>query len=128
MNKKIIFLSTLLLFVLLFSCKKNQLGGKSTISGKVAHHNKAIPDATVFIKFNATEFPGPDTTLYDDKVKADSEGNYTFKCYKGKYYLYGVGLDYGLQGPDFGVTGGVPVTIRHKEKVEADVAVTEKHI
>src|SRR5688572_9930555 len=75
------------------SCKKNQLGGKSTVFGKVAHHSKSIANATVFIKFNAKEFPGRDTTVYDAKVKADANGNYSFKCYRGEYYLYGFGID-----------------------------------
>jgi hypothetical protein len=113
-----------LIFGLLFSCKKNQLGGKSTIKGNVAHHSRAIPFASVFIKFNAKNFPGSDTTLYDDKVRADANGNYSFKCYKGDYYLFAFGLDYHIPTP-YHVTGGVPVHIRNRETVDATVAVSE---
>ena len=34
------------------SCKKNQLGGKSSLKGVVNHHGKAIANAIIYIKFN----------------------------------------------------------------------------
>lgn len=104
------------------SCKKNQLGGKSIIKGTVLHHSRFIAGARVFIKFNATESPGNDTTKYDAKVVADEAGNYTIKCYKGNYYLYGYGYDDQLRLPVF---GGVPVKVRTNETVNATVAVFE---
>ena len=118
---KLFLLSAII--ILSFSCKKNQLGGKSRVSGVVAHHSKAIPRATVFIKFNTKEFPGSDTTAYDDKIRADENGNYSFTCYKGDYYLYGFGYDYSITPPI--VVGGVPVHIRNNEDLEINVAVTE---
>jgi hypothetical protein len=111
-------------FLLVFgACKKNQLGGKSTVKGKVMHHEKPIAGARVFIKFKAKDFPGSDTTVYDTKVVADAEGNYSFKCYKGDYYLYGYGSDNAYVPPT--VTGGVPVHVRNNEVVETEVAVKE---
>jgi hypothetical protein len=98
------------------------LGGSSTIKGVVAHHGKEIPNARVFVKFNAKEFPGSDTTKYDAKVKADANGNYIIKCYKGNYYLYGFGFDKGVPGS---VSGGIPVNVRINEVIETVVAVTE---
>jgi hypothetical protein len=115
----LLIIATVCLF---FSCKKNELGGKSKISGTVMHHSRFIANATVFIKFNAKEFPGTDTTAYDTKVKADGAGNYSIKCYKGDYYLYGYGYDDQLATK---VTGGVGVHIRNREDVSIDVAVTE---
>lgn len=120
--KHVLLFSGLLIASLIISCKKNQLGGKSTVKGAVVHHAKIIPNATVYIKFNAKEFPGADVSLYDESVKADHHGSYSFKCYKGDYYLYGVGYDSAISKP---VLGGIPVHIRNKETVEADVAVTE---
>lgn len=120
--KKIIALSSLLLLIFCLSCKKNQLGGKSTIKGSVVHHSQIIPNATVYIKFNAKDFPGPDAGAYDDKVVADAEGRYEIKCYKGDYYLYGVGYDNSIKEA---VTGGLAVHIRNNETVNVDVAVTE---
>lgn len=112
------------LILLLASCKKNQLGGNATIEGTVKHHTKLITKATVFIKFNAEEFPGVDTTLYDEKVRVDKDGNFKFQVYKGKYYVYAFGYDYNIPSP-FHVVGGVPVNIRSKESVSVTLPVTE---
>lgn len=121
--KKSITLGSLLFFIVMVcACKKDQLGGSATIKGEVLHHAKLIPGARVFIKFNATDFPGTDTTLYDAKVVADANANYMIKCYKGNYFLYGVGYDDQLKGP---VTGGLAVNIRNKETLNINVAVTE---
>lgn len=108
--------------LLLVSCKKNQLGGSATIKGTVVHHSRFIANARVFIKFNATEFPGSDTTKYDARVVADNAGNYSISCYMGKYYLYGVGFDDQIK---LKVFGGVPVKVRGNETLESDVPVTE---
>ena len=123
MNRKIVYFLFIICFTF-FSCKKDQLGGKSTIKGIVKHHVKLIGNATVFIKFNAKDFPGNDTTVYNEKVKADINGNYSFKCYKGDYYLYAVGYDQDVTAPHI-VKGGVPVNIRNNETVEIDIAVSE---
>lgn len=120
--KKILALCGLFILILSYSCKKNQLGGKATIEGNVMHHAKLIPNAIVYIKFGAKEFPGADVSAYDDKVAADGNGHYSITCYKGDYYLYGVGYDDQLKDD---VYGGVPVHIRNNEKVQVDVAVTE---
>lgn len=108
-----------------FSCKKDQLGGKSTIKGAVKHHVKLIGNATVFIKFNAKDFPGADTTVYNAKVRADANGNYSINCYKGNYYLYAIGYDQDVIAPHI-VSGGTPVNIRNNETVDIDLAVTEQ--
>jgi len=121
--KKIILLFALLITVI-SSCKKNELGGSAVIKGSVAHHSKLITKATVFIKFNAKEFPGADTTVYDAKVRVDAEGNYNFKCYKGNYYLYSYGYDYDIAAP-YQVIGGAPASVRNKETVKINLAVSE---
>ena len=117
--KKIILL---LVPLLILSCKKNQLGGTSTIKGTVLHHERFIANATVYIKFNSKDFPGTDVSKYDANVAADASGNYSLKCYKGDYYLYGVGYDPEIKEP---VTGGIPIHIRNHETVNTDVPVTE---
>lgn len=123
--KKISLLALCCILLLLSACKKNELGGKARIHGKVTHHSKKIPNARVFIKFNAKEFPGTDTSQYDAKVSADAEGQFSFNCYKGDYYLYGVGFDYDTPAP-YIVDGGTPVRIRNKEELEIELAVTEE--
>ena len=120
--KNLILFSSLLLLFFITACKKNQLGGKSEISGTVAHHGKIIPNAIVYIKFNATEFPGADVSLYNAQVNADANGAYSFKCYKGSYYLYAVGFDSSLPAT---VSGGLSLKPRTNEKIKADLAVTE---
>lgn len=116
-----------LVFALLLSftnCKKNQTGGKSSVSGTVKHHDKPIADAYVYIKFQSTEFPGEDYTLYDTYVQADANGNYRIPLYKGSYYLFAKGYDLAIASP-FIVKGGTSFTIRNKENLSIDLAVTE---
>jgi hypothetical protein len=50
---------------------------------------------------------------------------YSFKCYKGDYYLYATGVEMG-NPPEY-VNGGIPVKVKRNEEVRADVAVTEHH-
>ena len=106
------------------ACKKNQAGGNSEIYGTVVHHSLKIPNAVIYIKYNATEFPGEDVMKYDAQIQADSEARYSFKCYKGDYFLYAVGFDNAISEQ---VKGGVPVKVRSKEKIEATIAVKEEH-
>ena len=119
MKKLILFACLLIAFI---SCKKNQLGGQSTVSGTVLHHSRFIAGARVFIKFNAKEFPGNDTTKYDAKVVADLSGTYNFNCYQGNYFLYAYGYDDQLRLPVF---GGTSVKVRTNEIVSTDLAVFE---
>jgi len=123
---KNLFLVSALLTILSFSsCKKNELGGKSSIKGKVSHHEKAIAYATVYIKFDSKESAGTDVSKYDTKVQADANGNYEFpSLYKGNYYLYAVGEDLAVP-PPYIVFGGVPVKLTKKESISIDIPVTE---
>lgn len=121
--KHILSISIIIVF-LFTACKKNQMGGKSEIKGTVFHHSKRIPEAIIYIKYNATEFPGKDVSIYDAKLTSDSEGNFNGKFYKGNYYLYAVGKDYAIPAP-YDVVGGVAVKLRTNEKINTDVYVTE---
>jgi hypothetical protein len=78
----------------------------------------------VYIKFNTTEFPGDDYKLYDTYVQADASGNYSIPFYKGSYYLYAAGLDLDTP-PPYNVKGGLSVSLRNKENLTKDIAVTE---
>lgn len=110
-------------FLLLFSsCKKNQAGGNSSIKGTVAHHGLAIPYSRVFIKFNATEFPGADTTKYDLKIATAADGTYSVNLYQGNYYIYGFGYDATVKSI---VAGGLPYKLRKNEEKKLEVPVTE---
>jgi hypothetical protein len=117
---------TLAVILTITACKKNGTGGKETIKGVVAHHSRAIPNSKVYIKYNATEFPGSTISNYDDKVIANSEAAYEIKNLRpGEYYLYAVGVDPSSVEPVF---GGVPVVIRNSDKnatIQANIAVVE---
>ncbi|MDZ4665970.1 MAG: hypothetical protein SGJ15_13910 [Bacteroidota bacterium] len=120
--KKII---PLLALVLVFTtCKKNKLGGDCVIEGIVKHHTKIIKGASVFIKFKAIDQPAGDTTVYDAKVRADDNGYFKFDVYKGKYFIYGFGYDYGIPAP-YTVVGGQPVKVRSKETVSITLYITD---
>lgn len=123
--KNIIKLSLLVIIACsLAACKKNQIGGKASVSGVVAHHGKPITDAYVYIKFNTTEFPGDDYKKYDTYVKTDANGNYKISFYKGSYYLYAKGTDLAIPYP-YTVHGGLSVSVRNKETLTKDIAVSE---
>jgi hypothetical protein len=109
------------------ACKKEGPGGKSSVSGNVKHHTKLIPNAVVYIKYGATEFPGSDVSVYDASVTSDTNAHYEFKdLQKGDYYLYGVGVDQsGGVTNSFPVTGGVGVKLSKNKASTADIPVTE---
>jgi hypothetical protein len=128
MNLKKITISVCATLVLVFvSCRKAGKGGEASISGKVLHHETLMANARVFIKYNASEFPGADTTKYDDFVKADNLGNYTFKALKrGRYFLYGVGKEGVANGNPYDVVGGARVDINKKtENIQFNLSITE---
>src|SRR3989344_1288105 len=116
--KHLLFASLSIIIVFtLGSCKKEGTGGKSSVSGNVKHHQELIPNAVVYIKYGATEFPGADISLYDDQITSDTNAHYEFKdLQKGDYYLYGVGLDNAET-----VTGGIGIILNRNKSSENDV-------
>jgi hypothetical protein len=128
---KYLILPILLLTTILFTgCEKEGAGGQVDLSVYVKHHKDLIPNAVVYIKYGAKEFPGRDSKLYDDKIIVGSEGHHNghghFKgLRKGNYYLYSVGYDAAIK---MAVEGGIPVEIRQKAgEVMVDVPVSEEH-
>ncbi|MBA3704472.1 MAG: hypothetical protein H0W84_00800 [Bacteroidetes bacterium] len=112
----------IMFFITIISCKEGN-GGKSNVSGYVKHHDKKIPNAVVYIKYGATDFPGTNTANYDVSVTADASAHYEFKdLRKGDYYLYSVGYD--NSGP-YTVTGGVGVKLKYNKTTITDIPVTE---
>ncbi len=107
------------------SCKKNGTGGSATIKGTVSHHSNIIQGATVYIKYDAKEFPGENIAGYDASY-ATTDGAYEITgLLAGDYYLYAVGFDSSISEI---VKGGVPVKIKQRDNnnvFEATVAVTE---
>ena len=115
-----------LLFVGLYSCLKNQKGGKSNINGFVLHHGKAISHATVYVKFNAKEFPGANLSIYNYSVAANKTGYFNAgNFYKGDYYLFVSGIDSTIASP-FKVSGGFHINFKSYETVSTDIPVGEE--
>jgi len=86
--------------------------GQLTLTLKMLHHTRPIPGCRVYIKYNASEFPGEDTTKYDYSVSAESNIAYasvdSLNC--GRYYIYAVGIDSLLDPSDWVCKGGLPYT------------------
>ncbi len=126
--RKLILLTFFAFSVFEFSaCCKGGSGGSATLDCYVLHHAKPIPGATVYIKYNVTEFPGTDVSAYNDHVKAgDNTNGLKFEgLHCGDYFLYGVGFDSALGLP---VTGGVHVQIKYsdrKKEQSTNVPITE---
>ncbi len=123
LNKLFIASVFLIAATTLYSCKKEGTGGKATVNGYVKHHSNPIPNAIVYIKYGATEFPGNDVSIYDNHVTADANAHYEFKdLRKGDYYLYGVGYDATIFEA---VKGGIGIQLKRNNTVTSDVPVTE---
>jgi hypothetical protein len=111
------------LFMSILSCRKEGPGGKSSVSGTVKHHSMIIPNAIVYIKYDATQFPGTNISLYDASTTADANAHYTFKdLRKGDYYLYSVGYDNAITSI---VSGGIGVKLKYNKETVTDIPVTE---
>ncbi len=122
--KKSTFFCLAVMLVFTFSsCVKEGTGGHSSVSGNVKHHTTLIPNAIVYIKYGATEFPGTDVNLYDDHVTCDTNAHFEFKgLRKGDYYLYGYGYDNAIM---LDVKGGVGIKLKYNKANVNDVPVTE---
>ena len=72
MKNAVKLLSLIFLIVFLGSCKKEGIGGNATLSGHVMHHAVNIPNATVYLKYGAKEFPGASTDVYDASTIASA--------------------------------------------------------
>ena len=136
MVKYKIYFVFLLCFVL-FGCRKNESasGGKASISGFVeftgiingiyvsnAHISR---NTVVYIKYDATTFPGTDVSQYDSQQNVDSKGNFNFGLmFEGNYYLYATGDYIDGYGYSYAVSGGTQVNITsRKANLNYDIAV-----
>ena|ERR1041384_2657483 len=125
--KHLKYITLIILALSFFGCKKNQLGGKSNIKGKVLHHDQAIPFAMIYIKYNATEFPGEDVSVYNTSMQADHNGNFLIEhIFHGDYYFYAVGTDETLPVGANTVKGGTHLKVKMlKEVTGFEIPVTE---
>jgi hypothetical protein len=136
MKKIFVYVALLIPLISFFlSCTKKSscnagTGGSLTIVAYPQHHGKPIYSHgnyrdTIFVKFNASDFPGTSPSSYDAHFIGDSGTNFVnlngLQC--GNYYIYGVALD--SSGP-YRVTGGIPYsTTQTSGTLNLDVPVTE---
>jgi hypothetical protein len=100
---KSIFAFLILASVLFSACKKDEMhnsSGQVVVTGtnkliiSVVHHTYSLPGIRVFLKNNTTEYPGPDTTLYDWSTTSDPTGIAVFDhLFEGNYFIYAKGFD-----------------------------------
>ena len=126
--KKVKLIAFGLIIFTVFACKKNGTGGDNTIAAFPKHHGVTIPNATVYIKYGATELPGVSASDFDDskiavkEVSGDAHAHFE-GLLKGDYYIYSVGFDSTVNET---VSGGVAVKITSKSgEKDVDVPVTE---
>lgn len=126
--KNINFVAFAIIVLAFTSCKKNGTGGDNTIAAFPKHHNVTIPNATVYIKYGATELPGTSASDFDDSKVAVKEGTSAAHAHfegllKGNYFIYAVGYDSTVKAP---VSGGIAVKITTKSgEQDVEVPVTE---
>lgn len=102
-----LFVLTMLVF---FSCKKNDntfdgnsIKGSLSVEVHVKHHSYDVAAIMVYLKKDATEFPGRDSSTYNFKGQTDGYGKVTFEnLFPGKYYVYASGFDAIWNGNVFG--------------------------
>ena len=122
------FLSLFLWVVLISSsCKKETptgelIKGKNKIIVTVMHHERILQGIPVYVKFNATEFPGHDTTMYDWNKTSDLSGVAFFEdMFDGNYFIYGKGIDTGI-GVE--VMGAAALAVYDSTTVNNEIYVT----
>jgi len=86
------------------------------------HHERILQGIPVYLKFNATEFPGHDTTLYDWNKTSDISGVAVFdEMFEGNYFLYGKGIDTGI---GLEVMGASALVVNDSTTVNNEIYVT----
>lgn len=82
------------------SCRKVNEQNPVIVTGTISctvhvkHHTWGVPAINVYIKRNASTFPGKDTARYDTFKTTDTQGMVTFdSLYPGNYFLYSQGYD-----------------------------------
>ncbi len=118
---KLLMCAAIILFFSNSSCKKEGPGGKSTINGKVYYNGNPVEKIGVYVKYEATEFPGDDISSYDVYSTTDALGNFNFGgLVQGDYYIYAKGLD---AASNFNVAGGVQVNVAKKKTATVTINV-----
>lgn len=109
-----LILSFLLIVIAFASCNKAGTGGKAQLNVHVMRKKTetAVPKATVYIKYDANEYPGDSPGNYDASVTTDNGGYVEFPgLRRGNYYLYATSLD---TATGIVTSGGIHFDIENK--------------
>ena len=85
--------------IVLFSCKKEKesspsVTGTIILNVHAIHHSWDVSNVKIYIKANASVFPGADSTQYDRYIFSDGYGKVSFtQLTPGNYYIYASGFD-----------------------------------
>lgn len=93
----------LIVLLLATSCKKQN--ETHTVPAAVvrcfitaAHHSIPVPNCSLFIKWGTVNFPGTDSTLYDERHVCDANGQFTLTGIPNgdeAFTVYAKGIDAG---------------------------------
>jgi len=130
--KKIAFGLPLLPFILMEACRPipETVPLPTKICVKTTHHNFPIPNATIYVKFNADSFPGYEQppSYYDDIFQTEQNAHGCLESVpEGRHWLVAFGYD-SLHYPH-DVFGSLPVVISltYKPVIDTMLYVSEKH-
>ena len=136
MKRKAFLLITLFVVMLFCTCKKSDstspsggvtVQGNVTLTVNVMHHWWGVSSIPVYIKFNSTQWPGKDTTLYDMRQVANMEGIVTFNHLgPGDLVIYAAGFDSYFQAYVIGYSNLSITKADANSTVNATVTVSEK--
>lgn len=110
---------------ILVGCTREDIVSNGVVSGQVKHHEWTVPGIKVYLKKDAKDFPGRDTSLYNLVSTASGmDAYYAFRGLPaGDYYLYATGYDSLFLAP---VSGWRSVHIKDGLDIAtADIAVSE---
>ncbi len=113
------FITSIFYLLLIGSCKKSDkceagTGGNLSVRFEPQHHGQPIYSSanyrdTVYLKFNAVDFPGPNPSSYDLIVAGNADENYVnvsgLHC--GQYFIMMTGFDTSAAW-NTRVIGGIP--------------------
>jgi hypothetical protein len=78
-------------------CSKDtpeSVSGNLSLEISALHHSWGVPNLPVFLKKNANDFPGEDTSIYEYSTLTDNNGSALFdQLHPGNYYVYAKGYD-----------------------------------
>ena len=110
------------------ACKKK--AEKADVAVYVKHHGVLISGATVYVKYNAEEFPGTDPSLYDESKVCGTTGHGIGHAHfegldAGNHYFYSVGYDSTIMDDVMGCIGLKIEESSVKQDLDLDIPVTE---